>query len=130
MSARSPIIPTPPLGPGGRRYANAAALIATNDDPAQLLVRLKAIERRFGRRSGRRWGARVLDLDIILWSGGTWSSPRLQVPHTAFRVRNFVLGPLVAIAPDWRDPATGLTIRHLAARLNRPKPVDPARTAA
>lgn len=122
--AISPILPTPPLGPGGRRFANAAALIETDDAPPALLRRLKAIERAFGRRRGRRWGARVLDLDILLWTGGLWASRELSIPHREFRRRDFALFPLERIAPDWVDPLTNLAIRHLAARLRRTRPVD------
>ena len=82
-------------------------------DPAELLAELKALERAFGRRPGRRWGPRVLDLDIILWSEGAWAGPGLIVPHPEFRRRAFVLEPLAEIAPDWRDPMTGLSVRHL-----------------
>lgn len=90
--------------------------------PDQLLVRLKQMERKFGRRpGGQRWGARVLDLDIVLWNGGCWKSPGLTIPHVAFRQRSFVLGPALTIAPLWRDPITGLTLRHLAARLTKPR---------
>lgn len=112
----SPIIETTPLGPSTRRFANAAAIIETDETPPALLRRLKRIERTFGRRRGRRWGARVIDLDIILWSEGVWRDARLTVPHPRFRERGFVLGPLVAIVPGWRDPLTGQTIRQLAHR--------------
>ena len=115
-------------GPSRRRYANAAAVIAGDDDPPTLLARLQHIERAFGRRRrGQRWRARPLDLDIVLWSGGVWISEGLTVPHPAFRMRSFVLGPAVAIAGDWRDPATGLTLRHLHARLTRPRRVPSCR---
>nr|WP_221240543.1 2-amino-4-hydroxy-6-hydroxymethyldihydropteridine diphosphokinase [Sphingobium boeckii] len=119
------VVTTPPLGPSIRRYANAAVLIESALTPPALLTRLKAIERAFGRRSGRRWGARVIDLDIILWSGGIWASPGLSIPHPAFRDRRFVLDPLAAIAADWRDPVTGLAVRHLLSRLKHNSPVDP-----
>lgn len=113
----SPILHTPPLGPSSRRYANAALILETAEEPPALLQRLKGIERDFGRRAGRRWGARVLDLDILLWSGGPWSGPGLTIPHLQFRRRGFVLDPLVRIAPGWRDPITGLSVRHLQSRL-------------
>ena len=116
VRAASPILATAPLGPSIRRFANAAALIETAETPAALLARLKRIERAFGRRGGRRWGARVIDLDIALWSGGTWHDAALIVPHVAFRERRFVLDCLVRIIPDWRDPVTGLTMRHLTYR--------------
>jgi len=113
-------IQTAPLGPSLRRYANAAAVISTPLEPPALLALLKHIERQFGRRrGGRRWGARVLDLDVVLWSGGCWASPGLVVPHRQFRERDFVLGPGAEIAPGWRDPLTGLTLRQLSACLTR-----------
>ena len=117
--AVSPLLRTPPLGPSKRRFANAAALIESDEDPPALLARLKAIERGFGRRRGRSWGARVIDLDIILWSGGAWGGPGLTVPHAAFRERDFVLRPLLAVVPGWRDPVSGLSIRQLAWRRAR-----------
>ncbi|MGN6374053.1 MAG: 2-amino-4-hydroxy-6-hydroxymethyldihydropteridine diphosphokinase [Sphingomonas sp.] len=117
--AASPIIDSAPLGPSSRRFANAAALIESPESPPALLARLKTIEHDFGRRRGRRWGSRVIDLDLVLWSGGVWAEPALTVPHPAFRARDFVLRPLLAIVADWRDPLTGLTVRHLAWRLTR-----------
>ncbi|WP_375392622.1 2-amino-4-hydroxy-6-hydroxymethyldihydropteridine diphosphokinase [uncultured Sphingomonas sp.] len=123
LVALSPVVTSAPVGPSARRYANAAALIRTNEPPPVLLARLKAIERRFGRRRGRRWGARVIDLDITLWSGGRWRAATLVIPHRALAARVFVLGPLAAIAPGWREPATGLTVRQLLARLTRPRPL-------
>jgi 2-amino-4-hydroxy-6-hydroxymethyldihydropteridine diphosphokinase len=115
----SHIILTAPLGPSRRRYANAAAIVAGELAPDALLRRLKAIERAFGRRGGRRWASRVLDLDIVLWERGAWSSSGLTVPHVAFRRRRFVLDPAAAIAPAWRDPLSGLTLRQLAGRRHR-----------
>jgi 2-amino-4-hydroxy-6-hydroxymethyldihydropteridine diphosphokinase len=115
---------TAALGPAGRGFANAAAILRSPLDPPALLARLKAVERSFGRRPGRRWGPRVLDLDIILWTGGSWGESGLVVPHPEFRRRAFVLEPLAEIAPGWRDPLTGATARQLLHRLRRPRPVD------
>lgn len=116
----APVLRSAAVGPSLRRYANGAALVETRHDPEALLGVLKAIERAFGRRrGGQRWSARVLDLDIVLWSGGAWSSPGLTIPHPLFRTRDFVLGPAAAIAARWRDPLTGLRVGHLAARLQR-----------
>ena len=89
VEAASRIVATPALGPAGRSFANAAVLLATELSPPALLARLKQMERAFGRRPGRRWGARVLDLDIILWSEGFWDGPGLTVPHPEFRARAF-----------------------------------------
>ena len=120
VEATSRIVSSAPLGPSRRRYANAAVLVRSKHDPDWMLTKLKKIEWSFGRRQGgQRWGPRVLDLDIVLWEGGAWSSPGLTVPHIAFRGRRFVLGPAAQIAPLWRDPLTGLTLRQLRARLQR-----------
>ena len=122
----SDVRPTTALGPAGRGFANAVALLSASLAPDELLAALKRIERGFGRRSGRRWGPRVLDLDIILWSEGAWGGPGPIIPHPEFRERPFVLAPLAQVAPGWRDPVSGLAVRQLLARLRRPRPVDRA----
>ncbi|MEO0441668.1 MAG: 2-amino-4-hydroxy-6-hydroxymethyldihydropteridine diphosphokinase, partial [Pseudomonadota bacterium] len=90
-------------------------------NPPELLELLKATEAAFGARRGQDWSRRVLDLDIILWDGGTWSSdvPALTIPHPLMRERSFVLGPAEEIAPRWRDPVSGLRVTHLRHRLGR-----------
>jgi 2-amino-4-hydroxy-6-hydroxymethyldihydropteridine diphosphokinase len=113
---------TPALGPAGRGFANAVALVRTDLDPPALLAWLKQVERDFGRRGGRRWGPRVLDLDIVLWSQGAWAGDGLIVPHPEYRRRRFVLEPLAEVAPTWRDPITGATVRQLLFRLERQLP--------
>lgn len=128
---QSPILDSPPIGPSRRTYANGAAVVATSLSPPDLLARLHDIEAHFGRRRlGQRWGARVLDLDIVLWSGGIWASdrPTLAIPHLAMRHRDFVLTPAALIAPDWRDPVSGLSLRQLQSRLRRAKPLDARRS--
>lgn len=117
LETLSAVRSTPALGPAGRSFANAALVASTGLAPPELIAVLKDIERGFGRRSGRRWGPRVLDLDIALWSEGAWEDPGLVIPHPSFRERAFVLEPLAEIAPDWRDPVTGLTVRQLHHRL-------------
>ena len=129
VEAVSPVLATAPLGPSRRRFANSAAVVRTQLGPEALLCRLKRIEAQFGRRGGGApWQARVLDLDIVLWQGGCWSSPVLTIPHPQFRTRTFVLSPASQIAPTWRDPLTGLTLRHLHARLTQPRPLPIAPT--
>jgi 2-amino-4-hydroxy-6-hydroxymethyldihydropteridine diphosphokinase len=119
--AASPVIATAPLGPGTRRFANAVAAIDWPASLPALLAHLKQLERDFGRRRGRRWGDRVLDLDIVAAGDARVASRRLAVPHPGLARRRFVLDPLVAVAPHWRHPVAGLTARQLRARLLRPK---------
>ena len=116
----SPIVLNAAHGGAGRDFANAVALVESDLEPSQVLMRVKSLEREFGRRPGRRWGPRVLDLDIILWSGGKFRSRPLTIPHPRLATRSFVLQPLAAIAPGWRIGA--VSIRHLADRLARRRP--------
>ena len=114
----SPLLLNPASGGAGRDFANAVAIVEAALDPRAMLDALKEMERSFGRRPGRRWGARVLDLDLLAWDGGRWSDRRLVIPHPALERRAFMLLPLAAIAPHW--PVRGrLTARHLAARLGK-----------
>jgi len=118
----SPALLTDPIGPSHRRYCNSAAIVETRLGPPELLALCKRIEREFGRRQGgQRWSTRVLDLDLVLWSGGPFAEPDLIIPHPLFRTRDFVLAPAVQIAANWRDPVTGRTVRQLHARLTRPR---------
>jgi len=122
VEAASPVCPSLPVGPSRRRYANAAAIVRTAARPPAVLAVLQHIEKAFGRRRrGRRWRARVLDLDVILWDGGMFAEAALIVPHPRFREREFVLRPAAAIAGRWRDPVSGRTVRQLYAYLTRPR---------
>ncbi len=122
--AQSRIISSRPVGPSIRTYANAVIQIECTLEPPDLLDLLHAVEADFGRkRSGQRWRARPLDLDIILWSGGCWCEPSLTIPHPLFRGRKFVLEPAQQIAARWRDPVTGFHIKHLLSRLDRKRPL-------
>ena len=114
----SPIVLSAAEGGAGRDFANAVALVESRLEPPEMLSSLKALEREFGRRPGKRWGPRVLDLDIALWSGGRFRSRRLTIPHPQLGRRGFVLNPLAAIAPSWRIQGQ-LAVRHLAHRLSR-----------
>ena len=117
----SPIMLNPAIGGAGRDFANAVAVVESDLDPPQMLRRIKAIEREFGRRRARPWAERVLDLDISLWSGGEFRSRQLRIPHYGLEKRSFVLQPLASIAPTWRVRG-GITARHLAHRLARRAP--------
>ena len=89
-----------PVGPSGQPdYCNAVVAINTSLEPEVLLDALQAIENAHGRTRSLRWGPRTLDLDIILFGNRNMASPRLTVPHYQMQVRNFVLCPLLDVAP-------------------------------
>lgn len=94
-------------------YLNAVAVGRCRLAAPALLEALLALERLRGRtRPGLR-AARTLDLDLVLYGTAVIDEPRLTVPHPRFRERPFVLGPLAALAPRWRDPITGRTLGAL-----------------
>jgi 2-amino-4-hydroxy-6-hydroxymethyldihydropteridine diphosphokinase len=114
-SRSSPFIETAPVGVPDAQppYLNAAVTGTTRLEPHDLLAALMALEQARGRtRTGVR-SARTLDLDLILYGDLVIDDATLTVPHPRFRERRFVLEPLAAIAPDWVDPVTGLSVRAL-----------------
>ncbi|MGH8506581.1 MAG: 2-amino-4-hydroxy-6-hydroxymethyldihydropteridine diphosphokinase [Stenotrophobium sp.] len=89
-------------------YCNAACMIETQLAPEPLFEHLVAIERAAGRvRDGTRWGPRLLDLDLLHYAGVTCDTPRLRLPHAELARRNFVLVPLLEIAPGLDIPDLG-----------------------
>lgn len=117
----SPILLNKAIGGAGRDFANGVALVESDLEPVAMLRALKALERSFGRRPGRRWGERVLDLDLVAWDGPPVRSRPLTIPHPRLAERDFVLGPLSAIAPHWRILGAR-TVRHLLSRLGKRRP--------
>jgi len=129
---------TPCFPPGaGPDYVNAAASLRFEGGPERLLERLHVIEAAFGRARVQRWGQRTLDLDLIA-AGATvlpdratfrrWcelapdqqaqSAPdELILPHPRLQDRAFVLVPLADVAPDWRHPVLGKTVREMLSEL-------------
>jgi 2-amino-4-hydroxy-6-hydroxymethyldihydropteridine diphosphokinase len=101
---------TQPVGPQDQPdYINAVAALVTSLDAVALLDQLQAIELAHQRlREGQRWGARTLDLDLLMYGKATIDTPRLQVPHPEMMNRAFVLLPLSEIAPiDMDIPGMG-----------------------
>jgi 2-amino-4-hydroxy-6-hydroxymethyldihydropteridine diphosphokinase len=95
-----------PMGPQDQPdYMNAVAALQTELSPLELLDELQAIENKAGRvRKDNRWGARILDLDILLFDNDIINHQRLTVPHYGLELREFVLLPLAEISPELTLP--------------------------
>jgi len=94
-----------PLGPPGQPdYCNAVASLDTRLTALELLNALQAIEQAQGRLRSEHWGARTLDLDILLFAAQSIHTARLVVPHPEMQKRAFVLWPLSEIAPNLSLP--------------------------
>jgi 2-amino-4-hydroxy-6-hydroxymethyldihydropteridine diphosphokinase len=118
----SDIVETEPEGEtleGQPLFLNAVMVGETALTARALLEQLMDIERAFGRERPYAGAPRTLDLDLILLGEDMVDEPDLQVPHPRFRERFFVLGPLAQIAPDVRDPVTGLRVGELLRNLLR-----------
>ncbi len=108
---------TKPVGPPQPDYLNGCATLQTSLTAIDLLATLHAIEAEFGRVRGEHWGARTLDLDLLLYGNEIIDSLTLQVPHPRTIERAFVLMPLAEIAPNWIEPRSGQTIADLCDKL-------------
>jgi 2-amino-4-hydroxy-6-hydroxymethyldihydropteridine diphosphokinase len=116
LAAGSSLYRNPPMGPPDQPdYVNAVAMLETALEPEPLLDALLAIEAAHGRERGRRWGERVLDLDLLLYGDRRVDTPRLTVPHPGIAERRFVLEPLAELDPQLRVPGLGSVGELLAA---------------
>ena len=118
VQARSHWYQTPAVLPAGAitaqpDYLNGCALLRVQLSPPDLLERLLQTESKFGRVRRERWGARTLDLDLLLFDNLILNTPKLQIPHPRMHDRAFVLVPLAEIAPDWIEPISGKSIEQL-----------------
>jgi 2-amino-4-hydroxy-6-hydroxymethyldihydropteridine diphosphokinase len=111
----SPLYRTAPWGNRDQpEFLNAVAELSSELEPLALLDRLQSIERSLGRsRSGRRWGPRVIDLDILLAGDRILHRPRLVIPHPRMHRRRFVLEPLAALEAQLEIPGRGRIDRLL-----------------
>ena len=116
LTAVSSFYQSKPLGPQDQPdYVNAVACLETSLAPLALLDELQRIEHEQGRVRLRRWGERTLDLDILLYADHIIQSERLTVPHYDMHQREFVIIPLVEIAPHLVLP-NGQSIQTLAQK--------------
>jgi 2-amino-4-hydroxy-6-hydroxymethyldihydropteridine diphosphokinase len=114
-----------PLGDAKTWFVNSVIEIETEFAPDALLRRLKAIETSMGRKrvKGKRWGSRIIDLDILLCDHEVVEKRSLKVPHPEMHKRRFVLLPLAELAPQVVHPQLGQTVSALLATLKDEKRV-------
>jgi len=121
LLARSSDYETPPWGVTDQPpFVNLCLRVETALLPRDLLKRALAVEAGLGRdrATGRRWGPRPVDIDILAYDDVVLGEPDLTLPHPRMTERAFVLVPLAEIAPDWR--VDGERIADLAARIDAP----------
>jgi 2-amino-4-hydroxy-6-hydroxymethyldihydropteridine diphosphokinase len=115
-----------PLGDAKTWFVNSVIEIETEFAPDDLLRRLKAIEKAMGRKrvKGKRWGSRVIDLDILLSDHDVVEKRSLKIPHPEMHKRRFVLLPLAELAPHVVHPQLGLSVSALLANVKDEKRVS------
>lgn len=118
LIAQSSWYETIPVGPPQPNYVNGCAVLETELLPEILLQNLLTIEQKFGRIRQERWGARTLDLDILLYDNLILEMPTLTIPHPRMNERAFVLVPLAEIAPNWVDPISQKSILQLSEEVD------------
>jgi 2-amino-4-hydroxy-6-hydroxymethyldihydropteridine diphosphokinase len=117
----SRLFETAPVGPSEEPYLNQAVRIETTRTPMGLLIEAKILEAAAGRRPGKRWGARVLDADLVAYGDARIRTPWLTVPHRLAHARPFALAPLADVAPEWR--LRGKSVAARLAAMNPPASV-------
>jgi 2-amino-4-hydroxy-6-hydroxymethyldihydropteridine diphosphokinase len=116
--AVSAVYETPPWGVTDQpAFLNLVARGHTTLAPVTLLRRLKEIEAAVGRTPSRRWGPRVIDVDILAYDALVLDTETLTVPHARLHERAFVLVPLAELDPGWMHPRLRQTARELLAAL-------------
>jgi len=112
---QSSLYESEPHGDATTWFVNAVIEIETEAGPEELLKRLKAIETTMGRKRvrGKRWGSRVIDLDILFYNNAIIDKRTLKIPHPEVPNRKFVLAPLSELAPQFIHPKLSATVTEL-----------------
>lgn len=120
----APLYRTAPVGVTDQpEFLNTVVEVTTILSPRELLASLLTIEKLLGRTRGRRWGPRVIDLDLLLYGTESINAPDLAVPHPRLAERAFVVVPLADLAPGLALPG-GAAAAALAAELQKKQFVE------
>ena len=125
ITKESSLYESEPHGDIKEWFVNGVIEITTSLEPAELLHRFKNIERAMGRKPvrGKKWGSRIIDLDILLYPGLVVEEKGLTIPHPELHNRRFVLLPLSEVAPQLIHPKFGMSIAALLANVKDDKRV-------
>lgn len=119
IEAVSSLYETDPVPPDQPAYLNAVCRLSTRIEPGPLLQRLKTVERQIGRRGGKRWGPRPIDLDLLLYDAVTIEQPDFRLPHEGLAERSFVLVPLADVGAGVLHPVLAMTVSDIAQSTDR-----------
>jgi 2-amino-4-hydroxy-6-hydroxymethyldihydropteridine diphosphokinase len=114
-----------PHGNAKTWFVNSVLELETEFEPEELLKRTRAIETTMGRKrvKGKRWGSRIIDIDLLLMDNQTVNKRTLKIPHPELHKRRFVLMPLAELAPHVTHPHLGVSMSELLGGLKDPKKV-------
>ena len=114
VTAVSPIYQTPPWGVTDQPdFLNLCLVAQTDLSPTELLTFVKSLEVEIGREPAKRWGPRLIDIDLLFYANQIIETETLIMPHPQIAERAFVLRPLADVAPDFVHPVLGKTIAEL-----------------
>lgn len=122
---QSSLYESEPHGDAKTWFVNAVVEVETALLPEALLKKLLEIETAMGRKrvSGKRWGSRIIDLDLILYNNQIIDKKNLTIPHPEMTNRRFVLIPLSELAPQFIHPKLGKTVSELLISVNDPRKI-------
>jgi 2-amino-4-hydroxy-6-hydroxymethyldihydropteridine diphosphokinase len=114
-----------PHGDAKTWFANSVLELETEFTAAELLKKLQAIEEDMGRKrvKGKKWGARVIDIDILLFDMELVEKRNLKIPHPHLAERRFVLLPLSELAPQLIHPSLNISVSEMLARVKDSKKI-------
>ncbi len=104
-------------------FLNQVLFLETPFTPIMVFQKLQAIEKQLGRVRYEKWGPRSIDIDILFYSNEIIQTPQLIIPHPEIPNRNFVLKPLLDVAPTWKHPKLQVQIKELWANRTDTLPI-------